>query len=203
MMKKLLELRNKMKKKKPNFLRQEAHKKKRLANNWRRAKGRDSKMRRKLRGYRKSPSVGYCSPRKVKGLTREGLKERIVETINDLKSISKNEIIILSKRLGLKKKVLLLKEIEKLGLKVGNVEDIKNFLKVTEEKLKKKKEESRKREEKKKKAKEESLKKAEEKKKKKEEKTEEEKEREKEEIEKKEKKQMATQQVVNIKESKK
>ena len=202
-MKKLLELRNEMKKKKPTFLRQEAHKRKKLGKKWLRPKGRDSKMRRKMRGYRRTPSVGYASPRKVKGLTRDGFIERVVETMKDLKNISKEEIIILSRRLGLKKKILLLKEIEKQGLKVGNVEDIPKFLKDVDEKFKTKKKESKEKEEHKKKSKEDSLKKAEEKKKEEEKKTEEEKEKEEKEEEKKIKKQMATQQAVDAGASKK
>lgn len=195
-MRELLELRKYMKKKKPDFLRQEAHKKKKLAKNWRRAKGLDSKMRRGLRGYRSLPKVGYASPKKVRGLTKDGLKERVVETLNDLKNVASDELIILSRRLGLRKKVLLLKEIEKTGLEVGNVEDIPKFLKDVEEKLKKKGEEHKKKEEEKKKSKEEALKRAEEKKKEEEKKTEEEKEKKKKEEEKKEKKQMATEQAV-------
>ena len=43
--KKLLELRKKIKGKKPNFIRQDAHKHKRLARKWRKPKGIQSKMR--------------------------------------------------------------------------------------------------------------------------------------------------------------
>jgi len=193
-MEKLLELRNERKEKKPDFLRQEAHKIKKLAKKWRRPKGRDSKMRRGLKGYRRTAKVGYSSPRKVKGLNKEGFREKLVRNFGDLENVSKDEVIILSGKLGLRKKVMILKEIESKGLKVGNVEDIKKFLEDVDAKMKEKKKEGKEKEEKKKKTQEGDLKKAEEKKKKEEEKTEEEKEKEEKEKTKKEKKEMATQQ---------
>ena len=44
-MKELLELKKKIKKKKPNFTRQETHKKSKLKKKWRRPKGIQSKLR--------------------------------------------------------------------------------------------------------------------------------------------------------------
>ena len=52
----LLEFRKKIKAKKPNFIRQDAHKKGEIKKKWRRPKGLQSKMRLHKRGYRKSPS---------------------------------------------------------------------------------------------------------------------------------------------------
>ena len=50
MVNKSLELRKDIKKKKPTFLRQDGHKKKRLGNKWRRPTGTDNKVRLGLRG---------------------------------------------------------------------------------------------------------------------------------------------------------
>lgn len=193
-LKQALELREKLKEKKPVFLKQDAHKKAKLKKNWRQPQGRHSKMRLKLRSYRKHPSIGYASPRIVKGLTPEGLKEVHVYNLEDLKNVGKGEGIIIGRTVGLRKKLNLLKKIkEKKDLKLLNVKDIEKFIKETEEKFLAKKKESKKREEEKKKSKEEAIKKAEEKKKKEEKKTEEEKEKEAEEKVKEEARQKAMQ----------
>lgn len=174
--KEALELRNALKRKKPNFLRQDAHKKAKLDNNWRRPRGRHSKMRFGLASYRKKPATGYGSPKLVKGLNSEGLKEVHVYNLEDLKNVQKNEGIVIGKTVGLKKKITILKKIKELkDLIILNVKNLDKFIKEAEEKLQAKKKVSEEREKEKKKSKEESVKKAEDKKKEEEKKTEEEK----------------------------
>ena len=63
----LLQLRKRIKAKKPNFVRQDSHKQKEVKKKWRKPKGMQSKMRLKKKGYRKSVSIGYGSPKKVNG----------------------------------------------------------------------------------------------------------------------------------------
>lgn len=194
--KKALELRNELKKNKPVFLKQDAHKKAKLKKNWRQPKGRHSKMRLKLRSYRKQPSQGYSSPRIVRGLNPQGIKEVHVYNIEDLNKLKKGKGAIIGKTVGLKKKIDILKKIQELKLTILNVKDITKFLKEAEERISAKKKESEKKEEDKKKSKEEALKKAEEKKKEEEKKTEKEKKTEEEEQSKKEARQKAMQQPV-------
>ena len=80
----LLEQRNKAKGRKPNFLRQDANRNKSLEKKWIKPKGMHSKMRIKLRSRRVWPSSGYCSPNKVKGLTRKGFQPVLVNNLKDL-----------------------------------------------------------------------------------------------------------------------
>ena len=87
---------------------------------------------------RKQPSVGYSSPRAVRGFTRLGLKPFIVKTLKDLNKI-KDEIIIIGKTVGLKKKIQLLEKIKQLKLKVENVKDVDKFIKEAKENLEKRK----------------------------------------------------------------
>ena len=47
--KKMLELRAKLKKKKPRFIRQDAHKIKRIDKSWRKPRGKDSKIKQNLK----------------------------------------------------------------------------------------------------------------------------------------------------------
>ena len=77
-MKELLELRNKIKAKKPRFIRHDAHKKKRVSLNWRRPRGRQSKMRLHKKGYARGRSTGFGSPNQIRNLSRQGLTQNII-----------------------------------------------------------------------------------------------------------------------------
>lgn len=129
---KLLEIRNKMKRKKPKFRRTNSNVMKQFKN-WRKPRGMHNKRRLKRGGHQKNPSTGYSSPREVRGLTRGGFKPVLVCTFSDLNKIKKENIIVLSGKIGLNKKLKLLDEIKKLGLNVSNVKDIDNFIKSAKE----------------------------------------------------------------------
>jgi large subunit ribosomal protein L32e len=131
--------------KKLKFTRQDAHKKVRLGNKWRRPKGLHSKMRLSKKGYNKSVSIGYGSSRKTIGLDKSGLKLIVIKSLKELEKIdAKNECVAFSKTLGLKKKVEILKQAVKKSINVVNVRDVDVFLKNVEEKIKKTKEEKEK-----------------------------------------------------------
>lgn len=153
-MKVLLELRNKLKKKKPEFVRQDAHKIKRLKKKWRKPKGLHSKMRHGFRGYRRCVQVGWGSPAKVKGLHKSGMKMRVVHSIKDMIGIDNaKEGIIISRKLGLRKKLQVIDIAIKNKITVFNLKDPVKFIEETrkqkEDSKKKKKEEVKKKESKK------------------------------------------------------
>ena len=137
-LKNLLNLRKKLKKKKPKFLRQDAHKKKKLKKCWRSPKGRHSKMRLKKKGYRKQPSIGYSSPKKVRNLHPSGLEPVFVANINELNKIKEGQGIILSKKLGNKKKLEIIKKIQELKLPLLNLKP-EEYVKKIQENLEKRK----------------------------------------------------------------
>lgn len=165
-MEKLLAVRKKLKDKKPNFLRQDGHKVKKLERKWRQPKGMHSKLRKKRKSRMPHPSTGYSSPKAVRGLHRLGLKERYVLSVKDMEGMDKATEGVLVGRVGIKNKVEILKKALEHKLTVLNAKDPQAFISKVEEELKKNKGEKKKKEEKKKHSKEESLKKAEEKKKK-------------------------------------
>ncbi len=137
--KKLLEQRKDLKSKKPNFVRQDSHKKPKLGNKWRRPKGIQSKMRLHKRGYRRCISKGWKSPKEVRGLDRDGFMPVIVHTLNQLSNIDKEtQSIIIASGVGQKNKVDLVKEALKLNLSITNF-DAEKYLNKVEEELKKKK----------------------------------------------------------------
>ncbi len=149
-LKQLLELRNKLKKKKPKFVRHDVHKK-RLEKKWVRPRGLHNKARLKKRGHIKPVSVGYCSPKAVRGLSRDGLKVRIIKNGKELESVDiKNEGIIIAKGVGLRKKLPLLKKAKEKGISVFNI-SIDDYIKKKEDELKKRKERKKEKKEAKKK----------------------------------------------------
>lgn len=149
MTEKLLKLRKEMKSKKPDFIRQNKGKKS-LKLCWRQPKGGHSKLRMKKGGHLPHPSMGFSSPKAVRHLHPSGLKERIISNINQLNTLQKNEGIIISARVGLRKKLDLLNKIKELKLPLLNIKNIDEFIKQTQEKQSEKIKEKKAKEEKKK-----------------------------------------------------
>ncbi|MBW3013134.1 hypothetical protein KY340_02915 [Candidatus Woesearchaeota archaeon] len=136
---KLLELRRRMKKKKPRFVAQCAHKVKEVAPKWKRPRGMHSKIGQ--RGRRKRARVGYSSPALVKHLTIGGLLPVNILNVAMLASLDKTKhAVIVSGKVGMKKRKEIIKECKKLGLKMSNIPDADLHLKSIDEKLAKKKE---------------------------------------------------------------
>src|SRR3989344_4509094 len=151
--------------KKPAFIRQGGKRYTRLAKVWRRPRGVHSKSRTKFEGHEKQPSIGYGSNKAIRGLNRAGLKEVLVKTLLDLNKIEKkSEVGILHRRLGMRKKALILKKAKELNLSIGNVKNIDDSLKKIEENLSQRRIETKKKLEERKQAKEKAVKVAEEKK---------------------------------------
>jgi len=128
-------------KKKRKFVMQDFHKKKKLKNKWRKPRGSDSKMRYKTRGYRKRLSIGYGTPKAIYGLNKDGLKSILVHSIKDLDKIKKDsEVIIISKKVGAKNKIKIIKQAKNRSIKIMNIKNVDNYIKKIEERMKKKKE---------------------------------------------------------------
>ncbi|MBT7903554.1 50S ribosomal protein L32e [Candidatus Woesearchaeota archaeon] len=137
----LLKLRTKLKRKKPTFLRQDAHKAMRVAKNWRKPRGLQSKMRLHKKGYCRSVEMGWSSPNAVRGLSREGLELVNISTMDLLLKLDpKNDKLIIKATVGLKKRLELLKKAVELGFAVHNYVSVEKFIQEKEDMLKKKKE---------------------------------------------------------------
>ena len=113
-------------KKKPNFLRKDTFKlsklgrRRRNRQKWRRARGRHNKIRQKEKGYRREPGIGYCASRKTRGFVK-GLRPLIIANMSDLNYATSRNILILSRRLGKKKKMEILNKIREKNFQVYNV----------------------------------------------------------------------------------
>lgn len=120
--KRLMELRKRMNKKRPSFRRVESWRYKRVKDSWRKARGIDSKTRKKKKSGVKSPTVGYRSPKKVRGLHPSGYIEARVTTIQELNNLNKNQHAIkISGKLGAKKRLTLIDFCQKRGFKILNL----------------------------------------------------------------------------------
>ncbi|MBW2966047.1 50S ribosomal protein L32e [Candidatus Woesearchaeota archaeon] len=141
----LLKLRKKIKAKKPNFIRQDAHKKAEISKKWRRPKGLHSKMRLHKKGYRKSPSKGYRAPAIIRGLHESGLLPVIIYSKKDIEQLDdKKEGAVIAKAVGIKKRIELINYTKEKGIRILNIKDIDKFLTKINERLKKRKEEKEK-----------------------------------------------------------
>ncbi|GIU69290.1 MAG: hypothetical protein KatS3mg002_0526 [Candidatus Woesearchaeota archaeon] len=158
--KELLAVREKIKSKKPEFLQQDYHKKKRLSKRWKRPTGIQSKMRHQFKGYRRRVKQGWRSPVEVRGYHKKGVEPVLIKNLSDLNNVTKDQGIIIAKTIGTKKKLEILKKAEELKLMVLNIK-LEEFFKKVDTQKKKKEEEKKERSEKKKKTIEDSLKKAE------------------------------------------
>lgn len=131
----LLELRNKIKDKKPDFIREDYQRRKRLGRKlkWKKPKGIHSKIRHRFKGRRKMPSPGYKSPRKVKGLNSSGLKMINVHSIDGIVKINKeSQGAIVAKNVGIKKKLGILKRAKELNVAVLNLNVDEQIKKIEE-----------------------------------------------------------------------
>jgi large subunit ribosomal protein L32e len=133
--------RKEIKSKKPNFLRQDIHKKTRLKPVWKKPRGLQSKVRLKLNGYRKPISSGYSSPKIVRGLHPSGLKAIKVSNINDLTKIDiKKEGAMILSNVGKLKRYEIVKKAIELKIKILNITDVQKFILEFEKLIQSKKE---------------------------------------------------------------
>lgn len=140
-MKEKLELRKKIKNKKPDFVREGAYKRKEVGVAWRKPKGLHSKMRHRFSGHRAMPNPGYGSPALVKGLHKSGLKPVIVHNSTELLSIdSKTQGAIIARTTGKRTKAGLLSQAKQKGIKILNVKDTDKAIEEINKSLAKRKE---------------------------------------------------------------
>jgi large subunit ribosomal protein L32e len=93
---------------------------------WRRSKGMHAKIRQKWKGYSQMPSPGYKTPRKTRGLIENKIPV-IINNVQDLLRIKTNEIGILSKTVGKKKKIEIAKKALEMKANFANF-DANKFL---------------------------------------------------------------------------
>jgi large subunit ribosomal protein L32e len=119
--KELLQLRKKIAEKRPDFVRQESWRYKKLSSNWRKPKGKDNKMRKQVSGVPPLVKVGYKGPRKSRGLHPSGYKDILVFNTKDLAEIDpRKDAVRIAHGVGNKKRIDIVTEATKLKMKILN-----------------------------------------------------------------------------------
>lgn len=131
---------------KMSFIRQGVGKKK-LEKKWRRPRGIHSKLRLNKAGHRKKPSPGFRSSRKDR-------KPNVILVTSAKDLVNANQSILLSSKIGLKKKLELLKLAGESKLNILNIKNVDEFVKMAKENLEKARMEKKKKKADKKKSKE-------------------------------------------------
>src|SRR5512143_4229386 len=86
--KKALKTRERARNKKPRFARPESWRYDKFSESWRRPRGLDHKMRRKIKGWPPTVSTGYKGPKIARGLHPSGLREVLVHNVNEVAAIN-------------------------------------------------------------------------------------------------------------------
>lgn len=117
----LLRARKKVSATRPKFVRQESWRYIRLAENWRKPKGIDNKMRKQVSGVPPLVKVGYRGPKKARGLHPSGYKDKLIHNIRDLEKLDpKTDAARIGHSVGRRKRIDIVNKANALGIKVLN-----------------------------------------------------------------------------------
>jgi large subunit ribosomal protein L32e len=131
---KALKTRKRVKKSKPKFARSESWRYVKLKTSWRKPRGLDHKMRRKIKGWPPTVSTGYKGPKVARGLHPSGYREVLVHNAKDLSKINpKFEAARIAHTVGKKKRVQIVAEAKKLDVFILNFTPIEEVIEGEEE----------------------------------------------------------------------
>ncbi len=117
-----LKLRARARNKKPKFVRAESWKYDRFSLSWRKPRGLDNKIRRKIKGWPPGPSTGYKGPLSARFLHPSGYREVMVFNVADLSTIDPNtQAARIAHTVGKRKRALIIAEAKKLNIKLLNL----------------------------------------------------------------------------------
>ncbi len=93
---------------------------KKIKNRWRKPRGIHNKLRHHKKGKGIIPSVGFGSPKEIRGLHPSGFKEILVTNLTQLTKVDPKKEAVRFAKIGKKKKGEMLKKAKELKLKVLN-----------------------------------------------------------------------------------
>ncbi|HUO42802.1 MAG TPA: 50S ribosomal protein L32e [Methylomirabilota bacterium] len=105
----------------PKFVRQESWRYKRVKPSWRIARGKSSRVRRSKEGWPPLVKIGYARPASIRGLHPSGMREMLVHRPLDLEQIDPKVCVArIAHRVGENKRLLILDEAERRGIRILN-----------------------------------------------------------------------------------
>jgi large subunit ribosomal protein L32e len=120
-LKERLLIRKQIKKRTPDFIREEWFRYKRIPRNWRRPDGITSKMRINLKYRPNKVRVGYRGPKETRGLHPSGFEEVAVYNVRDIENVDpKTQAARIGSTVGTKKRIEIEKKAEELDVRVLN-----------------------------------------------------------------------------------
>jgi len=116
-----LALRRQIATRRPNFLRQEWFRYKKLGFKWRKPKGMHSKLRRHFKYRINVASIGYRGPIKTRGFHPSGFKEVLVHNPGELEGLDpEKQAVRIASAVGMRKRKLIEEAATEKGLRVLN-----------------------------------------------------------------------------------
>ena len=134
--------------KKIKFTRYKSINQVKLRGGWRKPRGMHNKVRLSKKGHPAKVSIGYGTKKETRNLYNSEFDYKLINNLKDLEDLDKKYIMI-SRSIGLKKKVEILKKAKELNLNAIKIRDIDLFLKNVQEKLNKNKQKKEKKQQKK------------------------------------------------------
>lgn len=106
---------------KPQFNRQDYHKKKRVKTSWRRPRGGLSKQRRGVKGKGDTVEAGFRTPNAIRGLHPSGFEEVRVHNLDDLEGVDgDSQAVRIASKVGARKRERIEERAESEGIRVLN-----------------------------------------------------------------------------------
>ncbi|MBD3190552.1 MAG: 50S ribosomal protein L32e [Candidatus Heimdallarchaeota archaeon] len=117
----LLREREKKKRSRPKFNRNESWRYKRVKDGWRKPIGIDSAVRHQRRGWPKIVKIGHRGPKAVRGLTRAGMEDVLVHNVKEIEQLDpETQVARIASPVGAKKKIAMTNRADELDIKIIN-----------------------------------------------------------------------------------
>merc|ERR1711872_977695 len=110
-------------KKTKHFIRHQSDKYFRVKSAWRKPRGIDNPVRRRMRGNRKMPSIGHGNDRTAKNVLQSGFKKVLINNVRELEALmmaNRQYAAEIAHAVSARKRVAIRKRADELNIKITN-----------------------------------------------------------------------------------